>query len=384
MWKAITASFVLALCTVSAVSYEDVVQLGGKNSTARVGKTDTVDELIVESFSGLWYEIYTRSPFESSTGQCVTALYTPNDDGTIAVHNSGTEGVGGELDTIDGYAYVKDESEPGKLKLHLDGASPFDVDYWVLELGPISNGLYDYAIVSDRFTSILYVLARDPVSFQEKYSADVKVTMEGLGFTGRKAYREVIQGGDCVYESMLRADHIAGKERLDIGVDTVATLDIESYIGLWYQVYADSLVYSTIEPDAQCVTALYGLRDDGKISVHNYQTTGSPDSGMDTIDGYAYVVDPAEPGQLKVHFDVNSADAPYWVLSLGPKNADGLYDYSIVSDPFKAYLFVLTRNVETFKSKYEDAVLKELEDLGFNKKYNSPIATYQESDCVYE
>jgi apolipoprotein D and lipocalin family protein len=385
MFKALTATCILSLNAASAVSYEDVVHLRNSgNTTSKVGKTTTVDELIIDSFTGLWYEIYTRSPFESNTGQCVTALYTSNDDGTIGVHNYGTEGVGGEVDTIDGYAYVKDESDPGKLKLHLDGASPFDVDYWVLDLGPMSNDLYDYAIVSDRFTSILYVLARDPVTFHEKYGADVQAYIEDLGFTGRKAYREVVQGGECVYESALRADHIAGKDSLNLGVDTVDTLDVESYLGLWYQVYADSLVYSTIEPDAQCVTALYGLRDDGKISVHNYQTTGSPDSGIDTIDGYAYIPNEEEPGKLKVHFDVNSGDAPYWVLSLGPKNADGLYDYSIVSDPFKAYLFVLTRDVDTFKSKYEDDVLKELEDLGFNKKYNSPIATYHGADCVYE
>jgi lipocalin len=179
-------------------------------------------------------------------------------------------------------------------------------------------------------------------------------------------------------------NNIGKPDNLHLGVDTVNSLDLESYVGLWYQVYADALVYSTIEPDAQCVTALYGLREDGKISVHNYQTTASPDSGMETIDGYAYVPNPEEPGQLKVHFDVNSGDAPYWILSLGPKNADGLYDYSIVSDPLKAYLFVLARDVNTFEKKYKDNVLSELEDLGFNKKYNSPIATYHGEDCVYE
>ena len=45
------------------------------------------------------------------------------------------------------------------------------------------------------------------------------------------------------------------------------------------------LVYSTIEPDAYCVTADYALQADGTISVHNYQTTGSPTEGVSTIDG---------------------------------------------------------------------------------------------------
>jgi hypothetical protein len=45
---------------------------------------------------------------------------------------------------------------------------------------------------------------------------------------------------------------------------------------------------------------------------------------------------------------------------------------------------VLTRDVDTFTEKYDKEVLAELESLGFNKKFNTPIATYQGKDCVYE
>lgn len=171
-----------------------------------------------------------------------------------------------------------------------------------------------------------------------------------------------------------------------LGVETVDELDVNAYVGTWYQMYADQLVYSTIEPNAYCVTAKYGLLDDGSISVHNYQTTGSPSEGVDTIDGTATVPNPEEPGQLSVSFDSvdNGAGAPYWVLGLGPINANGYYDWSIVSDPFTAYLFVLARDVETFNAKYDADVKEILVSLGFTKKFNSPIATYQEDDCVYE
>lgn len=170
-----------------------------------------------------------------------------------------------------------------------------------------------------------------------------------------------------------------------MAVDTVDVLELDAYVGLWYQMYADKLVYSTIEPDAECVTALYGFQDDGSVSVHNYQTTGSPDSGVAIIDGYATVPNAEEPGQLSVVFDsVSAVGAPYWVLALGPKNDGGMYDYAIVSDPLKAYLFVLARDVDTFNSKYDEAVQQQLDSLGFNKKLNSPIATYQGKDCVYE
>lgn len=35
---------------------------------------------------------------------------------------------------MSGYAYYKNESEPGKLTVHLDGV-PVDAPYWVLALG---------------------------------------------------------------------------------------------------------------------------------------------------------------------------------------------------------------------------------------------------------
>lgn len=40
----------------------------------------------------------------------------------------------GEVIKMDGYAYVKDASQPGKLTVHLDGV-PFDAPYWILALG---------------------------------------------------------------------------------------------------------------------------------------------------------------------------------------------------------------------------------------------------------
>jgi len=169
------------------------------------------------------------------------------------------------------------------------------------------------------------------------------------------------------------------------GVDTVDTLDPNAYVGRWYQMYADKLVLDTIEPDAYCVTADYALLEDGSISVHNYQTTGSPTEGAAVIDGTATIPNADEPGKLKVQFpSEGTVAAPYWVLDLGPVNGDGVYDWSIVSDPFTAYLFVLARDVDTFKTKYDEEVSTKLKNLGFTKKFNSPIVTYQESDCKYE
>ena len=168
--------------------------------------------------------------------------------------------------------------------------------------------------------------------------------------------------------------------------DTVDELILESYLGLWYQMAADEIVYATFEKDAYCATAKYGDNGDGTISVHNYATIGAPNGSTYVIDGYAYGTNEEEPGQLKVHFDSEDAapfDAPYWILDLGPINDNNLYDWAIVSDNVSLYLFVLARDVEVYNSKYKDEVTQRLTELGFTG-YRKPIDTYQEDDCVYE
>jgi len=167
---------------------------------------------------------------------------------------------------------------------------------------------------------------------------------------------------------------------------TVSELDVSKYIGLWYQMYADNIVYNTFEKNSFCDTARYNIRTDGKIGVHNYAKIGAPNGTDYVIDGYAYIVNPTEPGKLKVHFDSDKAapfDASYWVLALGPVNKDNLYDWSIVSDNVSQFLFVLARNIEDFNEKYDEQILKMLKEFGFSGR-KQPFPTYQKDDCVYE
>jgi lipocalin len=67
---------------------------------------------------------------------------------------------------------------------------------------------------------------------------------------------------------------------------TVDQLDVNKYVGLWYQTYANIYSVATFEKDGYCITALYGTETNvGDISVHNYQTIGSPTGPPDIIDG---------------------------------------------------------------------------------------------------
>jgi lipocalin len=70
----------------------------------------------------------------------------------------------------------------------------------------------------------------------------------------------------------------------------VTSVDLNAYIGYWYQMYADPIVMDTIEKDSLCDTALYGAPDaDGHVSVLN--TAKINKAGTDGTDyaikGYA-------------------------------------------------------------------------------------------------
>lgn len=87
-----------------------------------------------------------------------------------------------------------------------------------------------------------------------------------------------------------------------------------------------------------------------------------------------------------MHFtpgDASPVPAPYWVIALGPYNADGLYDYAIVSDNLDAGLYVLARNPAVFASTYNTEVTAFLAANGFTGKINTPVATVQTPDCHY-
>lgn len=170
-----------------------------------------------------------------------------------------------------------------------------------------------------------------------------------------------------------------------VSTQTVAELDIKKYIGTWYQMYGDKIVYNTFEKDCYCVSAKYDMREDGSIGVHNHANIGGPNGTETVINGYAYVPDITEPGKLNLHFYSNKApqgDASYWVLALGPVNKYNLYDWSIVSDKISTFLYVLARDVDNFNEIYKDEVLNKVKELGFTGRKEA-IATYQEEDCIY-
>ena len=149
--------------------------------------------------------------------------------------------------------------------------------------------------------------------------------------------------------------------------------------------YSDLIVEATFENASYCDTANYGLWPNGTISVLNRERQYGVDGPEREIYGWAAAASNAtgEEGQLTVHLDRTGFGAPYWIYELGPvTEADGLYRYSIVSDPLKATLFVLARNVSEFYTVWNATAWGLLEGLGFTGLLNYPLLTVQDG-CTY-
>eukprot|EP00904_Undaria_pinnatifida_P005937 jgi/Undpi1/2473/HiC_scaffold_13.g05852.m1 len=403
---------------------------------------ETVDDLVVSKYLGRWYQAYgnaytARTIIRDST--CVAADYGLDQaTGNITVINSDREHIPtGELNTISGYAYGVDPSEPGQLKVHL-GQVPVDGDYWVVGLGPATfgpDGAYEWAIVSGPEAESLFILVRDVPRFENLYAKKVLGLVHDLGFTGpAKRPQRIVQEGCLPFDPTTLA---AGKKRTLGWADFLATsqwneeaeatyasemgenaqklhwnenglengsellediatvaasfdpvvpvtaLDVDRYIGRWYQAYSSYTVSALLEQNGACVTADYAAREDGEISVVNTARAKSADGELITMEGYAYMEDASQPGKLTVHLDGVPMDAPYWILALGGEEEDGPYSWSIVSDPIRAFLFVLVRDPDTFfGSQGEADLLAKCKDLGFTAFWNSPQKTEQEG-CEY-
>jgi lipocalin len=163
----------------------------------------------------------------------------------------------------------------------------------------------------------------------------------------------------------------------------IATLDVEAYMGRWYQMYT-SKAFSLIELGGRCTTADYALRDDGKIALINQsrpwlvptifaRTTGFAVQGTEFEGEFSVTQQYLKEGNADDAEFV--APGNYWIIGIGPI-VDSQYQWATISDPVKATCFVLARDPQSFKgSKYEEDALGVLEEFGFDSIINKPIPT---------
>ncbi len=115
---------------------------------------------------------------------------------------------------------------------------------------------------------------------------------------------------------------------------TVKELDIEKYMGTWYEI---ARYDHSFERGLVGVTADYSLRPDGKITVINQGYKNSLDGKFSRAKGKAKRPDPNEPGKLKVAFFLFFY-ADYFVLELEKE-----YQWALIGSSSDKYLWILSR-----------------------------------------
>jgi len=162
----------------------------------------------------------------------------------------------------------------------------------------------------------------------------------------------------------------------------ISEINVPSYLGHWKQVY-QAPTNVIFQGYGTCITADYGLLDDGNINVINTQL--DENDSIEQISGYAYYKNASEPGKLTVHLDGVPVDSPYWIVKLG-EVVDNQYQYSIITTPSGISLWVLVRDIDVFMKYYNTEVEEFLHQYDF--KYtqvtcNSPtmLRSNTQSEC---
>ena len=137
-------------------------------------------------------------------------------------------------------------------------------------------------------------------------------------------------------------------------VTSVETLDITRYAGQWHEIARLPMFFQR-----NCVadvTAQYTLRDDGLVGVRN--SCRNEDGETDVVDGVARR-DADHAGRLEVRFAPDWLSwlpltwADYWVVALDPD-----YQWAIVGEPGREYLWILSRTPDMPKAQLDELKAK--------------------------
>uniref|UniRef100_A0A0N5ARL1 Lipocalin/cytosolic fatty-acid binding domain-containing protein n=1 Tax=Syphacia muris TaxID=451379 RepID=A0A0N5ARL1_9BILA len=143
-----------------------------------------VSTFSIDAFMGKWYQVMNSPPF--SNGPCSMVVYKKLSD----VNNGGVGSIFEIFEyTTDGTPYVKPRissgyailKQPGEL-IYRTTSHKEDVIVHVINVGPLDeNDEYSFVILSTNCNYPLYVFARDPVIYKQKYESLVNQILEKKG-----------------------------------------------------------------------------------------------------------------------------------------------------------------------------------------------------------
>jgi apolipoprotein D and lipocalin family protein len=141
--------------------------------------------------------------------------------------------------------------------------------------------------------------------------------------------------------------------------EVVPTVDLDRYAGLWYELAA----YPTSFQEG-CVgsTAEYGLLEEDPVVLSVFNTCYEADGETRTIRGTAR---PTNDGNSKLSVSFNLFPAPYWIIDLDPSFGSQPYEWAVVSDPTRSFLWILTRE-PSLDDETLEGIFDRLEDQDYD------------------
>ena len=142
-------------------------------------------------------------------------------------------------------------------------------------------------------------------------------------------------------------------------LQVVPHVDIDRYLGKWYEI---ALYPNWFEKGCFRSTAFYEKLDNGQIKVTNRCRMYASDGELNEAIGKATIVDKRTNAKLKVQF-FWPFKGDYWIIDL-----DKNYQYAVVSEPDRQYLWILSRSPNIDNQTLEKLKNK-IRDSGFDLSY---------------
>ncbi|WP_143017235.1 lipocalin family protein [Catalinimonas alkaloidigena] len=153
--------------------------------------------------------------------------------------------------------------------------------------------------------------------------------------TNQQKYIWAVLGG-AVATTIGMTARAVRKARTLPPLQVAAHVDLEKYMGTWYEIGRYPLASEDGCTEAQ---ATYTLRPDGHVQVINQCLKNGE---IKDVRGTAKVVDPTTNAKLKVTF-FWPFKGDYWIMKVGPEQEGIGYRYALVGHPYRETLWILAR-----------------------------------------
>ena len=142
---------------------------------------------------------------------------------------------------------------------------------------------------------------------------------------------------------------VAGGDTTIAFSETVDTVIISRYAGLWYEIGSIPQLFQT---GCNCTTAEYAAISETEISVINTCNLFSANGFENRVEGTATIVPNSGNAKLLVSF-FGFEGADYWIIDLDPD-----YEWAVVGSGDKQSFWILSRTSTFDQALYNDLLTK--------------------------